>query len=106
VGSAPHTERSERPGRGHPRLADAIDDGSRRALAKPVEEGIQAITRTLCDAADRALRGVGDPSVESKIHGLMEHEVPKPHALNTPADGRVETNGRFVVGHGGRIKQL
>src|SRR5919108_5076540 len=99
MAARPDVEAVEAAGRHRPRLADVVDAGAGRSLAEAREEPIEGLARTLRDAADRAIRLVGDPAAEPEPVRHTHDEPAKADTLDPAPDGGLEA---LVDGHGQR----
>lgn len=100
VTAAPDPEASERARRGHPGLADAVDGCCRRPLPNSLEESGQSNARSLGDAMNRAIRVIGDPTLEFERRRFAQDEIAETDAVDEADHLRVEPLGRGCRGHG------
>ena len=91
---AAHLERTERPGRGHPHLADVVDDRCGRPGCGAARAGRPG------DRAGPRRRSWTEPSLvfatqpsRPEVHRLAQHEIAEADALHPSADGRIEPRG-------------
>src|SRR5438445_12034918 len=86
----------EPPSSGHPHDLDRLDDRPGGTATKQLLDPVQLVGRPFDDAADAAVRLVGDPPGEALASGDPEHVIPEADALDASLDGHFEALERLV----------